>query len=51
MHGHRLSAFAASPLLGPTMLKSRYHLTMEMNAWTKTINDVARANAPISSVQ
>ena len=44
--GTGMSAFAASPLLGPNMLKSRYHLTMEMNAWMKTINDVAEGKRP-----
>ena len=44
--GPGMSAFEASPLLNPNMPKRRDHLTMEMNAWMKTINDVAEGKRP-----
>ena len=44
--GPGMSAFEANPLLDARMPKNREHLTMEGNAWIKTINDIAEGKRP-----
>jgi len=44
--GPGMSAFEANPLLNDRMPKTRAMLTMEGNAWMKTMNDIAEGARP-----